>query len=87
MSHGKPKLNAAGHVEAGGASYRIVDDLRSGRYTVVRDGDGVLMGAFKLDAPGDLPGSAAVDAESLDPELVLAIAQLMALPRGALPLQ
>ena len=85
MSH--PKLTASGHIEADGVSYRVNDDLESRRCTVVRDSDGAVMGAFTLEGLDDTPEISAVEPGARDPELVLAIARLLALPRGVLPLQ
>lgn len=68
-------------------SYRVVDDLESKSCSVVRDHDGEEIGRFRMDPLGSVPGSDAVLEGAHDPELVLAIARLLALPRGALPLQ
>ena len=87
MSHPKPKVNAAGHIEADGVSYRVTDDPASQRCSVVRDSDGLLIGTFALGGLDEVPGPSAVDDAAIDPELVLAIARLLASPRGALPLQ
>jgi hypothetical protein len=87
MSHPKPKLTAAGHIEADGVLYRVTDDLVSQRCSVVRDSDGMLMGTFALGGLDELPDPSAVDDAAIDPKLVLAIARLLASPRGALPLQ
>ena len=76
----------SGHIEVEGVSYRVADDLESRSCTVIRDNDGEEMGRFRL-APLDAPGSDAVLEGARDRELVLAIARLLATPRGALPLQ
>jgi hypothetical protein len=83
----RPKLTPSGHIELSGVSYRVVDDLDSKSCSVVRDHDGEEMGRFRLEPLGSVPGSNVVFEGAHDPELVLAIAQLLAMPRGALPLQ
>jgi len=87
MSRARPKLTPSGHIELDGFSYRVVDDLESQCCTVVRDQDDQEMGRFRQTAAEQIPGEDAVLAGALDPALVLAIARLMAAPRGVLPLQ
>lgn len=87
MTRARPKLTPSGHIELSGVSYRVVDDLESKSCTVVRDHDGEEMGRFRMDPLGSVPGEGVVMEGSYDPELVLAIARLLAVPRGALPLQ
>jgi hypothetical protein len=87
MTHPKPKLTAAGHIEADGVLYRVTDDPVSQRGSVVRESDGLLIGTFALGPLDEVPDSSAVDDAAIDPKLVLAIARLLASPRGALPLQ
>lgn len=68
-------------------SYHVEDDLEAKSCSVVRDHDGEEMGRFRLEPLGSVPGPGVVLEGAHDPELVLAIARLLALPRGALPLQ
>jgi len=83
----RPKLTPSGHIELSGVSYRVVDDLESKSCSVVRDHDGEEMGRFRMEPLGAVPGSGVVLDGAHDPELVLAIARLLAMPRGVLPLQ
>lgn len=87
MSHSRPKLTPSGHVEVDGASYRVVDDADRQSCAVIRDHDGAEMGRFRLAKVTSIPQADAVLAGARDPELVLAIARLLAAPRGVLPLQ
>jgi hypothetical protein len=87
VTRARAKLNPSGHIELSGVSYRVVDDLESQSCTVVRDHDGEEMGRFRMDPLGSVPGANVVLAGAHDPELVLEIARLLAVPRGALPLQ
>jgi hypothetical protein len=83
----EPKLTPSGHIELSGVTYRVVDDLETKSCKVVRDHDGEEMGRFRMEPLGSVPSSNAVMAGAHDPDLVLAIARLLAAPRGALPLQ
>jgi hypothetical protein len=87
MSRVKPKLTPSGEIEADGVLYRIVEPADSQRYSVVRESDGTVIGSFVLDDVRREPHADAVEDGALEPELVLAIARLLATPRGALPLQ
>lgn len=77
----------SGHIDVEGVSYRVRDDVTRQCCTVIRDHDGVEMGTFRVDDVGSVPRADAVFAGSLDPDLVLSIARLLAVPRGVLPLQ
>ena len=87
MTRVVPKLTASGEIEANGVLYRIVEPKDSDHYSVVRESDGAEVGSFALGELGHEPKADAVDSGALEPELVLAIARLMAAPRGALPIQ
>lgn len=87
MTRIKPRLTPTGEIEADGVLYRIVEPSGSKRYSVVRESDGQEMGSFALDEIGHEPSSKDVQSGAVEPELVLAIARLLAQPRGVLPIQ
>jgi len=87
MSRVHPKLTPSGEIEAGGALYRVVEQDDARRCTVVRESDGAEIGSFAFEELGHEPKADVVAPGALEPELVLAIARLLAGPRGLLPIQ
>jgi len=88
MTHIRPKLTPSGEIEANGVLYRLVETTDTKRYSVIRESDGQDVGSFAADpAGGHEPKRDDVASDALEPELVLAIARLMASPRGVLPIQ
>jgi hypothetical protein len=86
MSRSRPKLMSTGQIEIDGALYRLVEPKGEAHCSVVREADGTVMGSFKLDPLGHADRSALLPG-ALDAELVLSVAQLLAGPRGLLPIQ
>lgn len=76
---------STGQIEVDGALYRVVE--ADARYSIVREADGVVLGSFLLDQLGESLHADALSPGALEPELVLAIAQLLSGPRGLLPIQ
>jgi hypothetical protein len=72
--------NPDGSITVSGERYRV-DDRSPGQFDVVRERDGLHMGAFHLQP------DVRVEAPSEHLEIVQAVARLLATPRGLLPLQ
>jgi hypothetical protein len=72
--------NPDGSISIKDERYRINDRI-DGQFDIIRERDGLHVGAFRLLPGGD------VEAEGEHREIALAVAKLMAGPRGPVPLQ
>jgi len=85
MSRVHAKVNPDGSIEVDGTVYRLVE-MGGRRYELERSGDHARVGAFELSPAGSEP--LFVEARGgVSQGIVRAVADLLAEPRGLLPLQ